>query len=112
MSRTKFVNDIEVPLVDVPLIEVYRIRPMIVGQAYETAECSMKTGSYSKNNERYFTTHPLQYVGKYVKHYQERQFDNADHWYIFDNNGVEISIKLSYCGNTCFREVSYKVDTI
>jgi hypothetical protein len=86
--------------------EVFRKTPE-VGKYYEYAECTEKIGSYSENNDKYFTTNPLRYVGKYIKHERYGWGDNADHFAIFDNKGEEIRIEYSYEGNTCFREVIY-----
>jgi len=79
--------------------EVYRLTPE-EGKYYEYAECTRKAGKYP--NERYYTTKPLQYVGKFIKHNSVGYGDNADHWATFENGVVH----YSYEGNTCFKEVS------
>lgn len=79
--------------------EVYRLTPE-VGKSYEYAECTRKEGKWP--NVRCFTTNPLKFVGKFIKHESYGYHDNAQHWDIFENDVVT----YSYSGDTCFREVS------
>jgi len=77
--------------------EVYRLTPE-QGKCYEYAECTRKEGRWP--NERYYTTHPLKLVGKFIKHESIGYHDNAQHWDIFEYGTVH----YSYSGDTCFRE--------
>jgi len=83
-------------------IEVFRMTPQ-VGKYYETANYIRREGRYP--SERYFTTIPPTYVGKYIRHEQYGYGDGGRHYAIFDNSGVEITVTYNYEGTTCFREV-------
>jgi hypothetical protein len=85
--------------------EVFRISPK-PGYYYETAEYTHKKGTWSEKNEQYFTTNPMRYVGKFIKHITFGFGDSATHIDIFDDNGKEISVYYLYEGTTSFREVS------
>jgi hypothetical protein len=82
--------------------EVFFITPE-QGKCYNYAEATRKV-IQGLNNRKYFTTNPLEYVGKFVRHEQRGQGNGADHWYIFNLNGTEKKIPLSYEGNTCLVE--------
>ena len=83
--------------------EVFRISPK-EGKYYEYAEYTEKIGVWP--NDRYFTTDPLRYVGKHIKHCTQGYGDGADHWDIFeDSGGQAIQIDYTYAGTTSFREV-------
>jgi hypothetical protein len=73
------------------------------GKYYETANYIRREGRYP--SERYFTTIPPTYVGKYIRHEQYGYGDGGRHYAIFDNSGVEITVTYNYEGTTCFREV-------
>jgi hypothetical protein len=83
-------------------VEVFRISP-IKEKYYETAEFTRKEGIWPK--ERYYTTNPPKYVGKFIKHLRFGDRDGATHIDIFDDNGKEIEVYYSYEGRTSFREV-------
>lgn len=83
-------------------MEVFRLTPE-AGKHYETAEYTSSEGPYS--NARYFTTHPLRYVGEFVRHVSSGYRDNASHADIFLLDGKEILVHYTYEGTTCFREV-------
>jgi len=82
--------------------EVFRMTP-IEGKYY-------KTTTYTrKNNNKYYSTNELHYVGKYIRHASCGYHDSAEHYAIFDNNGVEKIVHYTYEGTTCFIEVDVKI---
>jgi len=83
-------------------IEVFRLTPE-VGKCYEYAEYTRSEGRYP--NQKYFTTNPLRYVGRFVRHITSGYRDGAQHADIFNLNGQEIRVDYSYEGRTSFREV-------
>jgi hypothetical protein len=85
--------------------EVFRLRKLVPGKYYETAEYTRKTGSYGMQNEKYYTTNPLRYVGKYVKTERVGWGDGGRGWEIFEKDGQKIEVEYTYEGTTCFREV-------
>ena len=85
--------------------EVFRITPE-VGKHYVTTTYTRKTGNYLNKNEKYFSTNKITYVGCFVKHEQRGFCDGAQHWDIFNNNGVEVRVDYTYEGTTCFCEVN------
>jgi len=86
-------------------VEMYRIH-LEPGKYYETAECTRKTGKGGDGVERYYTTNPPRYVGKFIKTERSGFGDGMRVWSIFDNNGEEVEVDYSYEGNTCFRETT------
>ena len=85
-------------------IEVFRISPE-PGYYYETTEFTRSQGSFQEKNERFYTTNPMRYVGKFVKHLCFGYGDGATHIDIFDDNGKEIQVYYSYDCTTSFRKV-------
>jgi hypothetical protein len=84
--------------------EVFRLTPT-VGKSYYHAEATRKM--IDKDNwqdTKYFTDNELTFVGLFVAHKSEGYHDNAHHWDIFDNDGIEVIVHYSYEGNTCFIE--------
>jgi hypothetical protein len=85
-------------------IEVFRIVP-IEGKYYKTT-----TYTEVKDN-KYWSTNKLRYVGKYVRHilrfHNEKSSyrNNAEHYAIFDNNGIEIMVQYTPEKTTCFVEI-------
>lgn len=53
-------------------------------------------------NEKHYTTHNLQYIGKHVKSARWGYHDNSDGSETFDNNGTLTEIVYDYSGHTCF----------
>ena len=86
-------------------MEVFRLTPEI-DKYYETALCTTIVGKWP--HEMYYTTHPLVYVGKFVKHVYTGYRDNAEHMDVFDRDGEEVLVKYTYEGTTCFRECTYR----
>jgi len=78
-----------------PDVEVFRITP-IIGECYQYAE------STTKRNDKYFTTNPLEYVGKLISIVSTGNRDNHSAIYTFENRIVN----PSYEGNTCFIKVN------
>ena len=57
-------------------------------------------------NELYYSTNPIRYVGRFVKHIRYGYGDGGSCDAYFDNNGKEERVGYTYEGTTCFREVS------
>ena len=55
------------------------------------------------------STNKLQYVGKYIRHVSCGYHDSAQHYAIFDDNGVEVIVKYTYEGTTSFIQVHPKI---
>jgi hypothetical protein len=53
-------------------------------------------------NEKYYTTHKLQLVGKHVSSARWGYRDNGGGSETFDDNGKRTEIVYDYEGNTCF----------
>jgi hypothetical protein len=79
-------------------VEVFRISPT-PGNTYMTATYTRRTGIWP--NEQFYTTNPLKYVGKHLRHEKAGYGDNANHWDVFEGGVVE----YTYEGTTCFKEV-------
>ena len=78
--------------------EVFRMTPE-KGKYY-------KTTTYTrKNNNKYYSTNELRYVGKYIRHASYGFRDSAEHYAIFEKNGIEEIVHYTYEGTTCFIEV-------
>jgi hypothetical protein len=89
-----------------------------VGKCYEYAEAT-REGRGSEGTMRYFTTNPMQYVGRFVRTEQTEEENGGQLRSIFiDNNGMEHRVYYPYGGNTpyggtpCFREVPCKEEMI
>jgi hypothetical protein len=74
---------------------------------YEVALATRRDCSNYKN-QKYYTTNPLKYIGKFVRYYYEGGDEGVSEIY-FNDNGKENKIVLDYAGLTCFIEVDYKV---
>ena len=77
-----------------------------VDKCYEHALYTRTIGPWQ--NQKYFTTNPMQYVGKYVRSVRWGIRDGSGGDEIFNNNGIEVIIHLDYAGTTSFREVPCK----
>ena len=86
-------------------IEVFRLTPE-EGKYYQTTTWTRSTGRWPNN--KYYSTNELQYVGKFIRHESYGFHDNAKHWDIFDNNGIEIIVNYTYEGTTSFVEFKQK----
>lgn len=80
--------------------EVFRICNFEKNVNYAFALKTRTEGSWP--NQRYYTTHVLQYVGKHVNSARWGYRDNGGGSETFDNNGVKTEIVYDYEGNTCF----------
>lgn len=101
------------------MTEVYRLlspnydeRCSKPNQCFSTDKC-YSTALYTKRegtwpNEKYTTTNPLQYVGKYVRTERMGYGNGGSVWEIFNNNGKEEKVELDYYGKTCFVETPCK----
>lgn len=87
-------------------IEVFRLTPE-VGKYYQTTTWTRITGKYPK--EKYYSTNELRYVGLFIRHVSKGYHDNAQHWDIFNNHGVEEIVHYTYEGTTSFVEVDPKI---
>jgi len=83
------------------MTEVFRRTTFDENKCYEFALYTMKEGKWP--NEKYYTTNPLQYVGRHIN--TERVGIDEDGTEIFDDNGNINRVELDYEGKTCFREV-------
>jgi hypothetical protein len=84
--------------------EVFRLTTFDTDKCYEFALSTRKEGKYP--NEKYFTTNPLQYAGKYLRSQRGRGGDGGAPAEIFDDGTViEKKVYYDYDGKTCFREV-------
>jgi len=90
--------------------EVFRLTTFDTDKCYEFALSTRKEGKYP--NEKYFTTNPLQYAGKYLRSNRGRGGDGGAPAEIFDDGTVnengtvnEKKVYYDYDGLTCFREV-------
>lgn len=86
-------------------VEVFRLIEFNQDKYYVFALKTRTQGVWP--NQKYYTTNPLEYLGKYVR--EERSGgiwgDGRSCDYIFDNDGREKRISLDYEGCSCFREV-------
>lgn len=84
-------------------IEVLRISEFAKDKHYAFAMKTRQSGVYPY--ERYYTTNPLQYLGKHVRTERWGFGDGSGGADIFvDAAGKETRIKYDYEGNTCFAE--------
>lgn len=83
-------------------VQVYRLSPK-VGKYYYTTTYTRREGKGLE--EKYYTTHPLKYVGQFQQHYQYGYGDGATHYDVFKDGDKEIQVYYTYEGTTCFLEV-------
>jgi hypothetical protein len=72
-------------------------------KCYAFALMTRRVGSFP--NEKYYTTNPLQYLGKHIRSEEWGSRDQHSGAETFDNHGKETRIGYDYDGLTCFREV-------
>ena len=89
-------------------IEVFRLEDFDENKCYGFALWTTTTGSHSSSNKKYFTTNPIQYLGKWK--YQERwggrdQAGGAE-------NFEKGRIVYDYHGETCFVELPCQTDGV
>ena len=84
--------------------EVFHLTEIDKTKYYSFALKTKTVGEYP--NQRYYTTNPLQYLGRYI--YSE-EWERLGEWYAaaenFDDNGKKNRVVYDYEGNTCFVEV-------
>ena len=86
-------------------VEVFRLTTFDKEKCYEFA---LSTRNDWRNN-KYYTTNPLQYIGKYVSSERWGSGDGSGGAENFiDDNGNNHRIEYDYDGKTCFREVDCK----
>lgn len=85
-------------------VEVFRILPFDTSKEYEYAMYTSREGRWP--NERFFTTNPLKFLGKYT-HSERFGYcgDGSRGVEHFVHNGEKTSVEYDYEGRTCFREV-------
>jgi hypothetical protein len=85
-------------------VEVFRVLTFDPNLTYAFA---LKTRTQGKwPNEKHYTTHPLDVVGKYIGSKRWGSGDGSGGSEIFEHNGVVREITLDYNGLTCFSPVS------
>ena len=87
--------------------QVFRLTPK-ENKYYATATYKRRTGRWP--NEEFYTTEKPTYVGRFIRHESIGYRDNAEHWDIFENNGIEVIVRYTYEGTTCFVEASPKIN--
>lgn len=85
-------------------VEVYRAITLVEGKYYQTALYTKKTGSWSTKDERYYTTHNLEYVGMFLRTVRWGFGDGAQAFSIFERDGEEVRVDYNYEGTTSFVE--------
>ncbi len=84
-------------------VEVFRTVEFVPGKEYEFALYTTREGNWP--NERYFTTNPLKYLGKYMYSKRFGGFGDgsrgSEH---FIKDGLKVEVEYDYEGKTCFRE--------
>jgi len=85
--------------------EVFRLdsKDFNKSKCYAFAYRTRRAGSWP--NEKYYTTNPLQYLGKHIRSEEWGSRDQHGGAETFDNNGIETRIVYDYEGLTCFKEV-------
>ena len=84
-------------------VEVFRLIKFDTSKCYEFALKTKTVGRYP--NEKYYTTNPLKYLGKYTHSEEWGYGDGHGGAENFNDNGVKHRIVYDYEGKTCFREV-------
>ena len=88
------------------VVEVFRLIKFDKDKCYEFALYTIVEGKWP--NQRYYTTNPLQYLGKWKNSERWGQGDGGGGAENFDNNGKTTRIEYDYEGKTCFREAICK----
>lgn len=97
-------------------VEVFRLCKFDPTKFYAFAYYTRRSGRYP--NERYYTTNPLQYLGKHVNSERWGCGDGSGGAEYFYHGGHIERIEYDYEGTTCFVEVmsieesksSYEID--
>lgn len=90
-------------------IEVFRLTPKL-GKYYETVLLTRREGRFP--DEKYYTIHTPQYVGKFVVQMRSGYGDGVQVVDIFENEkGEKVNVYYTYEGTTAYREVKELVLT-
>lgn len=86
----------------------YNARCLEPNKCFDTSKC-YKTALRTRmegpwHNQRYYTTNPLRYVGKYVSSIRTGSANGTEITEIFNDNGTENRVELDYDGKTSFIE--------
>jgi hypothetical protein len=81
--------------------EVFRISTFEKNVNYSFAMKTRTEGRWP--NEKHFTTHPLQFLGKHINSSRWGYGDQSGGEEIFEHDGVQTRIVYDYEGNTCFK---------
>jgi|688.fasta_scaffold1070937_2 hypothetical protein len=90
--------------------EVFRVCHFEKNVNYAFALKTRTQGSYP--SQRYYTTHPLQYLGKHVNSARWGYGDNGGGSETFDNHGLKTEIIYDYEGNSCFKVINEVTEEI
>jgi hypothetical protein len=82
--------------------EVFRLSTFHTNKCYAFALSTRTAGSWP--NERFYTTHPLSHLGKYIRRESRGSGDGAKITEIFEDGRID----YNYEGTTCFVEVPCK----
>ena len=86
--------------------EVFRYIKLSQEKEYYSALRTRSEGIWP--NQKYYTTNPLQYVGKYIGSERWGFGDGSGGTELFILDGKQVRIELDYEGRTCFKEVDDK----
>ena len=89
-------------------IEVFRLEEFDKNKCYGFALWTTTTGSHSSSNEKYFTTNPIQYLGKWISKERWGGRDQAGGVEHFEKGSIEYDSN----GYTCFVELSCQTDGV
>lgn len=84
-------------------MEVFRLTSFDKNKYYQFALKTKTIGVFP--NEKYYTTHDLQYLGRYTHSERWGFGDDSSGAEYFDDNGTINRIEYDYGGRTCFREL-------
>ena len=87
-------------------IQVFRLEDFDENKCYGFALYTSTTGRHSSSNEKYFTTNPIQYLGKWISKERWGVRDGAGGAENFEKDRIE----YDYHGKTCFVELRCQTD--
>ena len=89
-----------------PETQVFRLEEFDKNKCYGFALFTRTTGKHSNSNEKYFTTNPIQYLGKWLSKERWGERDGAGGAENFEKD----RIVYDYFGKTCFVELRCQTD--
>jgi hypothetical protein len=92
-----------------PETQVFRLEEFDKNKCYGFALSTRFTGSHSRSNQEYFTTNPIQYLGKWLSKERWGQMDGAGGAENFEKGH---RIVYDYHGKTCFVELDCQTDGV